>query len=499
LIFCDCAVKVFHFFKWILKLFTDRSSFKLNKKNNDDIYIGKRTLEQHLLEADICQPFYIKELLSKQDWSIFENKHQNKGRKPYKPQLMVGLIFYGLMQGISSLRDLERLARVDLGCLLITGGIFPDFSSIGYFIRRHQDILIDEFFINLTKAILKITRSGVRELAGDGTIIEAAASRYRLMRQELVEKNYEELKTKSSAHPEDQKLAAATEKMEQASKIIQTRIDKRKAQHKSIETVTINPIEPEAVVQPTKKGKNSVPAYKPSVLANEARIVVAIDVHPSNEIESLMSMLDKTSQLDGEVKELLLDGGYESIEVLEESIKRDISVLCTSGGKSKKSAHHAAKHQIKKSDFTYDERTDSYTCPQGQQLTPLRKGKATATTPAYQTYSTKACSECPIKNRCTTSNKGRQLKRFEGDELKEALKIVMEQPQAQKKLRQRKAMVEPVFSHLRMRQNFNRFKRKGLKKVKVEFALQIMAYNISRAIARYFLFKYIKVIIISLR
>lgn len=66
----------------------------------------------------------------------------------------------------------------------------------------------------------------------------------------------------------------------------------------------------------------------------------------------------------------------------------------------------------------------------------------------------------------------------------------MEQPLAQKKLRQRKAMVEPVFSHLRMRQNFNRFKRKGLKSVKVEFALQIMAYNISRAIARYFLFKY---------
>lgn len=66
----------------------------------------------------------------------------------------------------------------------------------------------------------------------------------------------------------------------------------------------------------------------------------------------------------------------------------------------------------------------------------------------------------------------------------------MEHPQAQKRLRQRKAMVEPVFSHLRIRQNFNRFKRKGLKGVKIEFALQIMAYNISRVIARYFLFKY---------
>ncbi len=60
----------------------------------------------------------------------------------------------------------------------------------------------------------------------------------------------------------------------------------------------------------------------------------------------------------------------------------------------------------------------------------------------------------------------------------------MAHPQAQRRLRQRKAMVEPVFIHLRLRQNVNRFKRKGLAGVRVEFSLQIMAYNISRAIAR---------------
>lgn len=60
----------------------------------------------------------------------------------------------------------------------------------------------------------------------------------------------------------------------------------------------------------------------------------------------------------------------------------------------------------------------------------------------------------------------------------------MEHPKAQKRLRQRKVMVEPVFSHLRLRQNFNRFKRKGIRGVTIEFSLQIMAYNISRAIAQ---------------
>jgi transposase len=320
------------------KLFTDRSSFKLKKDSKQEITIGKRSLEQHLLEADICQPFYIKEILSKLDWSLFENKHQNKGRKPYKPEAMVGLIFYGLMQGISSLRDLERLARVDLGSILITDGIFPDFSSIGYFIRRHEETLSEAFFINLTRSILKVTRSGVRSLAGDGTIIEAAASRYSIMRKEAVEKKYEELKNKSEAYPNDKALAESCEKMQHVSTALQARIDRRKAQRKSTETVTINPMEPDAVVQPTKKGKSSVPAYKPSVLANDARVVVALDVHPSNEINSLVSMLDMTNKAhyEQDIEELLLDGGYGAIEVLEEAIKRDISVLCSSHQESKK-------------------------------------------------------------------------------------------------------------------------------------------------------------------
>ena len=144
--------------------------------------------------------------------------------------------------------------------------------------------------------------------------------------------------------------------------------------------------------------------------------------------------------------------------------------------------------KITKSEFRYDERIDSYICPQGNYLTPSRKGKASATAPAYQAYATKGCSNCPVREQCTSSKTGRQLKRYDGDELKEALQQVMSHSGAKKRLCQRKAMVEPVFSHLRIRQNFNRFRRKGLLGVKVEFSLQIMAYNISRAIARHNLF-----------
>ena len=46
-------------------------------------------------------------------------------------------------------------------------------------------------------------------------------------------------------------------------------------------------------------------------------------------------------------------------------------------------------------------------------------------------------------------------------------------------------MVEPVFGYLRQVQGLNRFLRRGLRGVKVEFGLHILAYNLSRVVAHY--------------
>ena len=87
--------------------------------------------------------------------------------------------------------------------------------------------------------------------------------------------------------------------------------------------------------------------------------------------------------------------------------------------------------------------------------------RGSATQPAHVEYGTKACGECPIRERCTRSARGRRIKRYAGDEAKEALRGVMEHPQARKRYRCRQAMVEPVFSVLRGKQGLNRFRPSG--------------------------------------
>ena len=53
----------------------------------------------------------------------------------------MGLILYGVMQGVRSLRELERLARLDLGCMWVTGDVAPDHANIGRFIVLHKNLL----------------------------------------------------------------------------------------------------------------------------------------------------------------------------------------------------------------------------------------------------------------------------------------------------------------------------------------------------------------------
>ena len=114
------------------------------------IFLGMTPLEDHLRQAGIVVPFVVADILDAQDWTPFEERYASTGRAPYAPRAMLGLILYGIMQGISSLRALERLARVDLGCMWVTGGIAPDHANIGRFICLHEQIMAQDFFEALT-------------------------------------------------------------------------------------------------------------------------------------------------------------------------------------------------------------------------------------------------------------------------------------------------------------------------------------------------------------
>ena len=156
------------------------------------LYLGQLSVKAHLQAAGIRGPLVLRALLSELDWSGFEDNYARTGRAPYSPRSVLGLIVYGLLQGVSSLRGLERLARVDIGAMWVSGGICPDHANIGRFITQHDELLSGSFFIELTGRVLQATGSSATRVAGDGTVIEAACSHYGLIKEEAAKQRLSE-------------------------------------------------------------------------------------------------------------------------------------------------------------------------------------------------------------------------------------------------------------------------------------------------------------------
>jgi transposase len=460
---------------------TDTRPVLFNDPDPREIFLGGVRLDNYIRATGDKSAFVVRRIMEKLDWNVFEQGYSREGRRAYAPRCMLGLILYGVMQGVDRLRDLERLARLDLGCMWVSGGIQPDHSIIGRFIQHHEEHLGESCFDGLVGEVLKATGSNTKSLAGDGTVIEAAASRYKLLKLEAAQEAARQARQSAQEKPEDKPLAERAELAAEVQSTLEQRRDTRKKKGKRADGLRISPLEPQAVVQPLKDKKTFAPSYKPSILANKERIIISQTVDGSSETKVIAGLLDRAQQ-HGTVEESLLDSGYHCLDVIEATHIREIELLCPEGQSRGKDWNKQSDKYYPKSHFKYCPGEDIYVCPANEVLAKVSSYKGNAGQPGYIEYGTSACGACPQKTQCTRSAEGRKIKRYQGDDAKDALKEKMKDPQIRQRYVQRQAMVEPVFSVLKLRQGLRRFKRRGLKGVQTEFTLHAMAYNLSRVV-----------------
>ena len=192
-------------------------------------------------------------------------------------------------------------------------------------------------------------------------------------------------------------------------------------------------------------------------------------------------MLDQSARVTGEVvRELPLDAGYFDDEVIDATLKCDISLVCPEGQWPAKTKEEGLYH---KSAFSDDAHTDTYRCPAGQTLILFSKCGETPRTRAQSVYAASRCTGCKLHANCTKAVQGLRIKRYPEDKQREALRLVMQHAQARRIFSQHKEIVELVFNSLRAQQGLDRFRRRGLQAATREFALHVMAYNLSRSVA----------------
>ncbi len=446
------------------------------------IFIGNERLDRFLEQAGQTEVIAVGELLCALDcWREFEAGYRPGGRAPYHPRLIVGLILLGIMSGQTSLRQLSQLARVDTRAWWLTGGLCPDYSTLSKFLTRHSEQLTGTFFEELTREVLKRSGSRASALAGDGTVIQAAASSLKLLKQEAAEQAAAEAEQRLKATPESKPLQQQADLAREVADTCCERSAERRAKGRSNPEAPVSPTEPEAMVQPLKN-KTSRASYKPSVVSNADRIITGQAVDPSNEPQVVGPMLSQSERITGQpVVEVQLDSGYFCASVLELCYARDINLLCAPGGlASTLNGKPKAAKYYRKSDFIYDEERDAYHCPAGHTLHRGKYWKGTGKRAARVLYSGAPCGRCELRSGCLRGKGKRSITRFEHEELAEAQLAVMDQQAAKRRYRKRQGMVEPVFGELRYVQHMVRFRRRGMLAVKLEFALHCSAHNLRR-------------------
>ena len=134
-----------------------------------------------------------------------------------------------------------------------------------------------------------------------------------------------------------------------------------------------------------------------------------------------------------------------------------------------------------KHDFAYDAAHDGYRCPGGA-LLPFRKHKHTERMRLYQAPAA-ICNACPLKERCTGSAKGRQVKRSFDEPYVERVRGYHATEAYKKAMRKRQVWVEPLFAEAKEWHGLRRLRLRGLLNANVQGLLIAAGQNLKRLLA----------------
>lgn len=468
--------------------------------DREELFVGSRPLKQYLKDGKLGWVLRLGELMDELDWTAFEAAYEPGGRPPLHPRRVLGLVMYAAVLQQSSLRQTEALAHRDVGAWWLTGGLTPDHTTIARFIGRHEALLTEDFFVQVTSRIAMHLGATASDLAIDGTVKMAVASSAGALKREGLERKRTEAKEAAASAAEAEAAAiggreaapaarrsqvaqARVEQLEAAHSALVEREDARKAAGKSVEDVQVSPTEPEAVMQPLKQSHDFGLGYKPVVAAHPSGLIVAQNLSSGSETEHVEDLIAQHERVLGQAPQrVLADAGFSSIHLLAFFVAHAIDALIPSGRNGKPRSGRLGL--FAKSAFRYLEDEDKVLCPAGTEMTPgpPQKDRHGNT---HREFRTPACRACPLLDQCTKAKtKTRVYKRYDGDELKDVMSEVLSHPAAQAAYKRRSTMVEPVFARLDAA-GFTRFRRKGKHRVTTEFALKCSAHNIALFLGRW--------------
>jgi transposase len=372
------------------------------------------------------------------------------GRPGYDPRDLLKLYLYGYLHQIRSSRRLEAECRRNLEVMWLLGRLQPDYKSIAEFRRMHSQA-VTEAGAELVRFARSVGLVKGETVAVDGSKFRTVASAKTVREREAVKRYLEQMDE-----------ADAQEEMVIDPSAVQAALEKLKKDP-----------EPEAKFMRTAQG--IAPAYnvQTAVDAEHALIVAQKVTDDATDNRLLLPMAAAAKQAVGNPDSLnvVADAGYSNGEQAEACEKQGL-VPHVPANRSVNTQGNG--HLFDRSQFQYDEPTDSFRCPAGQIL--KRKQLSRKDRAVYYAGQAEICGACSLKRQCTAGAQ-RLLTRH----LHEATLQGMNQRATPEMMRLRRSTVEHPFASLKYRIfGHPRFLLRGLKGAQTEISLATMVYNLKR-------------------
>jgi transposase len=385
----------------------------------DQAYLLPPSVKDELGKDHLC--FFIHEAVEHLELKRFEQVYGEEGGALYCPALMLKVWLYAYAVGMTSARRLEQRIREDLGLRYLAGGARPDNWALSAFRRRHARELNDVFTQVLEMARqMKLARLG--HVAIDSTRIQAAASRDRLDTEQRL--RHERAKLRRSIR-KWQKLCDEQDPNEGAG----TRVPLEKLKEQLQEM-------PRRLEKLAKSGKN------------------------------------KVSRTDEDARFLRERGGFALGYTAEVAVNED--------------------HLIVAQRVTQNEADNHSLIPMVEQAEGESGAKAEKVLADAGFFSLENIAELerrgldvylPDSNLARELNTGQRCPRVRLSRTQRRMRQKLRDPAGRAVYRRRKALVEPVLGSLKEQRGMRRFRLRGLDKVRIEFTLAAIAFNLTRLLA----------------
>ncbi|HEX4710166.1 IS1182 family transposase, partial [Phenylobacterium sp.] len=410
------------------------------------------------------------------------------GRPGYHPRSLLKLYLYGYLNQVQSSRRLEREAGRNTELMWLLGKLAPDFKTIADFRRDNGEAIraTCAAFVAICRQMGLLT-GGV--VAVDGSRFKAVNTRDKFT-PGAVRRRLEQAEASIARYLQALDTADRQEGEEAVFRVdrIKARLAALRKQVRDLRVMEaelaaapdgqISLTDPDARAMATNgKGTGLVGYNVQAAVDAEHHLIVAHEVTNQGHDRAQLANMTRQAKtaMAAEDLRVLADRGYfsgEEILACEQAGARPyVPKPLTSGAK--------ADGRFGKEDFVYLPEANAYRCPGGYTL-PWHMTTVENGLTLHRYWDLASCRACGLKSQCTTSI-NRRITRWEHEAVLEAMQRRLDrEPHA---MRIRRQTVEHVFGTIKAWMGASHFKTRRLPNVAAEMSLQVLAYNLKRAIA----------------